>query len=228
MRGSSNEGIRSRCMRRFVTVVLAPLVTAAIGCGRVELDDGRAERELVAGEQGVRCGVERWAVKVGLDDDVWSMNFNPLDTTLDALINFPRPGYLPPRNRLSEELQVYRLSDITMTVYKLETDSDYHLVIADGGETMIAEIPHPGCVGSDSPFLPGVQAARDAFDSRYVATGYFQTANVTATVLGAGFFDFLHGQRGVAPNGIELHAVLAICFDAGCDPGWAVDQVALR
>jgi hypothetical protein len=31
-------------------------------------------------------------------------------------------------------------------------------------------------------------------------------------VTGVGFFDFLHGQRGVAPNGIELHPVLEVEF----------------
>lgn len=30
-----------------------------------------------------------------------------------------------------------------------------------------------------------------------------------AAASGVGFFDFLHGQTGVAPNGIELHPVLA-------------------
>jgi len=29
---------------------------------------------------------------------------------------------------------------------------------------------------------------------------------------GCGFFDFLHGQTGVAPNGIEIHPVLDIQF----------------
>jgi hypothetical protein len=29
-------------------------------------------------------------------------------------------------------------------------------------------------------------------------------------VTGVGFFDFMHEQRGVAPNGIELHPVLDI------------------
>jgi hypothetical protein len=29
-----------------------------------------------------------------------------------------------------------------------------------------------------------------------------------ARVTGVAFFDFLHGQTGVAPNGIELHPVL--------------------
>jgi len=29
-----------------------------------------------------------------------------------------------------------------------------------------------------------------------------------AVVTGVAFFDFLHGQTGVAPNGIELHPIL--------------------
>jgi hypothetical protein len=32
------------------------------------------------------------------------------------------------------------------------------------------------------------------------------------TVTGVGFFDRIHGQTGVAPNGIELHPVLDIQF----------------
>jgi hypothetical protein len=31
-------------------------------------------------------------------------------------------------------------------------------------------------------------------------------------VQGIGFFDFAHGQDGVAPNAIELHPVLSIVF----------------
>ena len=38
------------------------------------------------------------------------------------------------------------------------------------------------------------------------------------TVTGVRFFDFLHGQTGVAPNGIELHPVLDIQFSTGGTP----------
>jgi len=31
-------------------------------------------------------------------------------------------------------------------------------------------------------------------------------------ITGVGFFDYLHGQRGVAPNGIELHPVFYVEF----------------
>jgi hypothetical protein len=34
-------------------------------------------------------------------------------------------------------------------------------------------------------------------------------------VTGVGFFDFMHGQTGVAPNGIELHAVMDLQFAGG-------------
>src|SRR5262249_5665140 len=47
------------------------------------------------------------------------------------------------------------------------------------------------------------------------ATTSFQTANIPVQVTGVGMFDFLHGQTGVAPNGIELHPVLNIVFNPG-------------
>ena len=75
---------------------------------------------------------------------------------------------------------------------------------------MIAEIPAPTCVGAGSPSAAGVAIARAQFDARLKATDNFQTANMLVQVKGIGFFDFLHGQRGVAPNGIELHPVLDI------------------
>jgi hypothetical protein len=105
---------------------------------------------------------------------------------------------------------------VKLTQYKLEDDSDYHLVISDGTNTMIAEIPAPGCVGSGSPWASDIQKARSTFDSVHTATTSFQTANDTVTIVGAGFFDAQHGQTGVAPNGIEIHGVFSICFGLNC------------
>lgn len=55
--------------------------------------------------------------------------------------------------------------------------------------------------------------ARLAFDARFTARDSFQTTNVPVVIRGVGFFDFKHGQRGVAPNGIELHPVLDLALD---------------
>jgi hypothetical protein len=163
------------------------------------------------------CGVERWAVKTGTDADAGLINLQSVTpTTIATLAALPTPGTLPSNNRIQPtETTVFQLQD-TLTVYKLESDSDYHLVLQDtSGKTMIVEIPDPACVGSSSPLLSDIQRARSEFDAVFTATTSFKTANVPVTVIGVGFFDFLHGQTGVAPNGIELHAILDVQFGSG-------------
>ena len=83
---------------------------------------------------------------------------------------------------------------------------------------MIVETPYPGCT-SGSPFACFIANARSEIDGKYNVTTSFQYPGATVTVRGIGFFDLLHGQTGVAPNGIELHPVLQICFGKGCTPG---------
>lgn len=161
------------------------------------------------------CGVERWAVKTGTDPAASQVNMMPKDTTVAALGALPVPaGFSQDASRLvgSAEMQVWRVS-ATLVSFKEEADSDYHLVLRDSeGNTMIAEIPDPLCVGQGSPFLAGIAMARDAFNAKYTPNVLMQPANVPVTVTGVGFFDTIHGQTGVAPNGIELHPVLDIQF----------------
>jgi len=45
-------------------------------------------------------------------------------------------------------------------------------------------------------------------------------------VTGVGMFDFLHGQTGVAPNGIELHPILDIVFANSSTPQLATNESA--
>lgn len=52
----------------------------------------------------------------------------------------------------------------------------------------------------------------DDFDRRYHVTSSWRRLTIAVTVTGVGFFDFKHGQSGVAPNAIELHPVLGISF----------------
>jgi len=171
-----------------------------------------------------QCGVERWSVKTGTDPDVGQVNMSSSTaTTIAALRGLTAPSTLPANNRVAPtETTIYTIS-ATLTQYKLESDSDYHLVIQDAsGNTMIVEIPSPNCVGAGSPFGTGIQASRSAFDARYTATTSFQTANIPVQVKGVGFFDFLHGQTGVAPNGIELHPILDIVFNPSSNPDFTI------
>lgn len=162
-----------------------------------------------------QCGVERWAVKTGTDTDSKLVNLsNVTPTTIANLLAMPGPTNKPETSRVQPtETTVFVLS-ATVTEFKLEDDSDYHLVLSDSaGKTMIAEIPSPKCVNSGSSFTAGITNARSEFDAHLKATSDFKTANVPVQVKGVGFFDFLHGQTGVAPNGIELHPVLDIIFN---------------
>lgn len=171
-----------------------------------------------------QCGVERWSVKTGTDADVGLVNLNSTtNTTIASMRAFPAPSTIPSNNRISPEETTVWVINATLTLYKLETDSDYHLVIQDSsGNTMITEIPSPSCVGAGSPFLPGITNARNEFNAKFTATTSFQTANIPVKVTGVGMFDFLHGQTGVAPNGIELHPILDIVFNPGTSPDFAL------
>jgi hypothetical protein len=171
---------------------------------------------LVASEVHAACGVERWSVKTGTDPDAPSVNLGTY--TSSTIYNFSqsvRPASLPSNARVSpRETTQYRLS-ATLTKYVRESDSDYHLVIQDSsGRTMIVELPASNCVGVGSPFGSGIAHARAQFDARFTATTSFKTTSTAVTLKGVGFWDFLHGQTGVAPNGLEVHPVLDITFGA--------------
>ncbi len=170
------------------------------------------------------CGVERWSVKTGTDADVGLVNLSSSSpNTIVTMRSWPAPNPIPSNNRVSPYETTVWVLNATLVEYKLESDSDYHLVLTDAsGNTMIAEIPLPACVGSSSPFLSKITNARNEFNAKYTPTGSFQTANIPVQVTGVGMFDFLHGQTGVAPNGIELHPVLDIVFNPSSSPDFAI------
>jgi hypothetical protein len=164
------------------------------------------------------CGTERWAVKTAVDADTSQVNLVPVITTIAQLTALTAPSSLPNASRVAPtETTLFELRDVTLTEAKLETDSDYHMVISDGSRTMIAEIPYPAGCAQSSAFYCNLTHARSVADSLSL-TGSFNTINRPVTLMGIGFFDYQHGQTGVAPNAIELHPVLAMCVGAGCDP----------
>jgi hypothetical protein len=170
------------------------------------------------------CGVEYWNVKTGTDANAAAINLNNI---VPAAVNdlraipipFPPIGDRPrgadgqSATRIpSTEFTVFQVAG-TLTVYKLETDVDYHMVLQDGaGNTIIGEVPSPACVGAGSPFSAGVANARAKVNARLSPADGFQSANLPVQMTGVGFFDILHGQTGVAPNGIELHPLLDVNF----------------
>jgi hypothetical protein len=96
-----------------------------------------------------------------------------------------------------------------VTQYKLEADSDIHLVLKDSaGRKMIAEIPSPNCVGSTSRCKVAIGVTRNTCAAHYKATTSWHYIKRSVTVRGLAFFDVPHGQTGAAPNYIELHPLI--------------------
>jgi hypothetical protein len=67
-------------------------------------------------------------------------------------------------------------------------------------------------LNSDSPFKPAIRTVRARMDAHYSVTTGFKTANRRVVVRGIGFFDYFHGQTGMAPNDLELHPVVGLRF----------------
>jgi hypothetical protein len=68
---------------------------------------------------------------------------------------------------------------------------------------MIAELPDEGCTAG-SPFGRRMETAKRTF-IRFMQR-HVQRIRLTGLI----FSDKLHGQAGVAPNGVELHPILKV------------------
>jgi hypothetical protein len=108
-------------------------------------------------------------------------------------------------SRVSLERNVFRVR-ARVTLIRPEEDGDLHLVLEDtGGRHMIAESPSDSCTAGATAYRrKQMKTARKAILDSEKTVMFCPNA----TVAGVAFFDFDHGQTGVAPNAIELHPVL--------------------
>ena len=145
--------------------------------------------QFVSPEAVTKPGVERWPVKTGQDPDVGQVGRNVINgkslgagvvpATVEELIAINRPPDMRPptkafpvyqsKRRATVELTVWQV-DGEITVLKLESDGDYHLVLTGAsGHTMIAEVPTPTTefIGN-SPWTANIKAARAVIDNTFV------------------------------------------------------------
>jgi hypothetical protein len=167
---------------------------------------------------GSACGVERWRVKTLSDSTAGLVRLAPRATTVPQLARLAPAGTLVHTTRArGPETTVFSLR-VRLVEFVQEDDSDIHLVVADprSGARMIVEFPADYCTLTTRPALRAkIRGAREALvQACGSASSSFRTLRGTASITGVGFFDARHGQRGVAPNGIELHPVLG--FSGTC------------
>lgn len=158
---------------------------------------------------GLSCGVESWAVKTMQDSAASSVNLTPKPTNIPTLIAKTAPA------GTRTEPQAYSLNGTRLTGYKLEGDSDIHLILTStlgSHPTMIVEIPSPGCTTNlgGSVVQAQITAARAAFVQQVgQPQTSFTTVNIPVSLTGIPFTDFAHGQNGADPNQQELHPIIA-------------------
>jgi hypothetical protein len=181
----------------LVVAISASVVVAETALSRPVAPGGRSR----AG-----CGFDRWTVKT-LED---RPRLLPVRTTTIAWLIARKPPGVLPSWRLPFERRVFRV-DAAVPVVEREPDSDLHVTLQDGGDEMIAEAPAPWCTRRAKPVHRRLMAKARA-SVRVCAR---------ARVTGVAFFDFDHGNPGVAPNVIELHPILGFrCLSRGT-PGLA-------
>jgi hypothetical protein len=169
----------------------------------------------LAASTAFACGSERWSVKTLTDKDAARISEQPLTATIEDLTNIPAPARsaMPNDGRLGPELHTYLVTGY-LVGFKKEADEDFHIVIADLDNpkaTMVVEMAAPDCVGDD--YQKQFATEREEWEKRFgKATAKFKDVHahkIKVQFVGVGFFDFIHGQTGVAKNGFELHPVLA-------------------
>lgn len=164
-------------------------------------------------EQTMCGGTERWSQKVLVDAAVSTINFTPIAANVGYMVGIttPSPSSTMPRYAGVEDKTYNVICNIT--IKKVETDNDYHLVLSDGTNTMIGEIPDPGCsAAGSSAYVNDYIVARNFIDA-HIASGNVSNVNLPQVIVyGVAFVDPPHGQTGAAPNNLEIHPILNIQF----------------
>jgi len=196
----------SRAATFFLLIVL---VVAAVALALA------LSRQTHAPDEGASCGEERWPVKTLSDRDAGRVNLTPQAGSVAELRALPTPSRRPANARVAPT-ELTTFSIVAQVVeFKIEEDRDVHLIVADPADptaTMIVEFPDAaGCSGAiRSAEAERMRSTRAELVSSLgqPSTTAFRPVGGQVRITGVAFFDFLHGQRGVAPNGIELHPVL--------------------
>lgn len=149
----------------------------------------------------------RWDIKTLADSDAVKINFDSINPiTIDSvnnIINAYQNKNI--KFRTYYEKFVYSIT-CEIVGYKSEADEDVHLWMKDlnSNGTMVAEIPDTSLMkmkrveveNARRQFMMGAKEKIEDL-GKYEITGIL-------------FFDKLHGQRGGAKNGAEIHPVLSI------------------
>lgn len=167
-------------------------------------------------------GKWRWDVKTLTDDSAKAIDPSaPTALTVREASLWLPPAeqelrLRTPRGVRAQEYRAFRVIGEAVA-FKFEPDGDCHLLITDPGDTVRlgVEIVNPD-FAQQSPFFRVLQVARHTVEQRFPhptrsEAGYTSIPRIPVSVVGVGFWDERHGERGLW-NGFELHPVLWLAF----------------
>jgi hypothetical protein len=209
------ESMATKKLTFKISIIVATLFLAC-NLYAQEYSKGNEEEEEI---ESTQCGgTERWSVKVMTDAAASTVNMTGISANVAYMVGIstPTPSTTMPRYTGVED-KTYSVT-CNITLKKVETDNDYHLVMSDGTHTMIGEIPDPTCsAAASSAFVNEYIAARNFIDA-HIASGNVSSVNISPVIIyGVAFVDPPHGQTGAAPNNLEIHPILHIQFAGTTD-----------
>ena len=201
-------------MTRATVTLIAGLISMLILCaGLADIGPALASRG-----RATSCGEWRWPVKTLSDPDRKKVRFSPIRRTIAEFRRRTPPSHLGPSTPRTTKVEFH-----TWTLHarprkaRIEGDGDIHLVIVapkHPHRTMIVEFPKRSCVAAPFKRKRIAGARRRFINNCGSMSGAWARLKGSVDVTGVGFWDSVHGQAGVAPNGIELHPVLG--FSGAC------------
>lgn len=218
---------------KTLAIALAILLLAPVAGWAAPKSHHHASKHKSALNPLSHCGTERWHIKTLDDADAIKIKATPQIASVDQMRVLSVPNGFDKNNDSSRYVPVeeteYTVSAI-LVGFKEESDRDLHIVLADTsnpGDTMIGEVPDPQCsTVKASGHATQIAKVRTAFINCFgtppVGSLMKFTGKMIAQLTGVGFFDVLHGQTGVAPNGLEIHPIVKVKTTSGsCPTGYS-------
>lgn len=161
----------------------------------------------------------RRAVMNGVDPDAGRVKEKPVKTTVEKMLDFPRPLAIGD-SELNPEFADRRVEGVETTFWELDAQIDSYQLMPDGdfrvvlkgasGRKVVMELPDPK-LAPNSRWAKELAQVRKQFEEKLHPTREAKQGATRARITGVGFFG-RPSPRGAEENasGVQLHPVVKL------------------